>query len=75
MPLLYRVLMRLSLLLTALGVLGWIGITAVDGTGGSMSIWLLGLAVFVAPGIVLAAIAWVIRPPLDRESLRRLWRE
>lgn len=74
MPLLYRVLMRLAAVVGILGgLLGFaFGIANASDFGGG---WPLAIVVGLLPAAALYAIAWVIRPPLDRASLRRLWRE
>lgn len=74
MPLLYRVLMRLAAVVGILGgLLGLVvGVANASDFGGG---WPLAVAVGLLPAGVLYAIAWVIRPPLDRASLRRLWRQ
>lgn len=72
MPLLYRILMRLAAVVAILGVLFGIAVAI------SMSSdpeWALGFLVCLVPAGVLYALAWIVRPPLDRASLRRLWRE
>ena len=74
MPLLYRILMRLAAIAAALGaIIGVVGAIGMAQDFGAASI-LFG-AVALLPAAALYAIAWVVRPPLDRASLRRLWRE
>lgn len=70
MPLLCRILMRLAAAWAVL-VGGLIATIAIfNGTA-----WGFIAIVVGVPAVLLCAIALVIRPPLDRASLRRLWRE
>lgn len=75
MPLLYRILMRLAALAVVMGMLIALFIVFSFGSADDPGTWLFGLIVGAIPAALLAAIAWVVRPPLDRASLRRLWRE
>lgn len=74
MPLLYRILMRLAAIwVVGLGGIA-LAITIVNNAWATADWLTIGLFIG-APAALLVAVAWVIRPPLDRASLRRLWRE
>lgn len=76
MPLLYRILMRLAAVATVLGfVLGVLGAIAMSGLNDFWNEWPLLILLALIPAAALYALAWIVRPPLDRASLRRLWRE
>lgn len=72
MPLLYRILMRLAAVVAVLGVL--LGIAMAISMNSDPE-WPFVLLVCLVPAGALYALAWIVRPPLDRASLRRLWRE
>lgn len=74
MPLLYRILMRLAVAWAVL-VGGLLMVVAVANGTVTTAAWGLVSIVVGAPAVLLCAIAWAIRPPRDRASLRRLWRE
>lgn len=74
MPLLYRILMRLAVAWVAL--IGGLSVLLAIANGTSDTAnWGLVAIVVGAPAVLLCACAWVVRPPLDRTSLRRLWRD
>lgn len=75
MPLLYRVLMRLAVLALVLGVLAGMVLILGSGMADNARVWIIVPLVGVVPAALIAAIAWVVRPPLDADTLRRLWRE
>lgn len=72
-PLLYRILMRLAAVVAILGALAGIGMAI--GVGFGDAEWPLAIVLCLVPAGALYALAWIVRPPLDRASLRRLWRE
>jgi hypothetical protein len=74
MPLIYRILMRLAVAWVVLVGGLMMAVAVANGTLGAAAWGLVAIVVGV-PAVLLCAIAWVIRPPLDRASLRRLWRE
>lgn len=74
MALLYRILMRLAAIwVIGVGALA-LAITILNDAWGTAD-WLVISFFIGAPAAIVAALASVIRPPLDRASLRRLWRE
>lgn len=74
MPLLYRILMRLAVV-WAVG-LGALILAVAVANGTLLTADWSGIAALVGlPAALLRAVAWVVRPPLDRASLHRLWRE
>lgn len=75
MPMLYRVLKRLSVLLVVLGFFAWGAVLVILGGLNSIGGAIVVLGVCLIPAALVAGIAWIVRPPLDPESLRRLWRD
>lgn len=71
MPPLYRILMRLAVITLVLGIVIVITLVLGWGDADSANVWLIMALIGVAPAAALYAIAWIVRAPLDRESLRR----